>query len=212
MLTFLLGLTFLLTQVSSTTASASTRATARSPSTFFGLTGLHGCHVFVGLTILLIMTIRSFRGHFSPEHHHGVEIGGIYWHFVDVMWIVVYVTVYILCRCGCATRSGREAEAFRFVWLTIVYFALIVIGVGDQHVARARRVHRRDGDRRLVGRHPRPARAADPAGAAGARRPASSGSSWSRTRRSAAVRCSTAIRHRVGGRARHAGVRRRARR
>ena len=48
------------------------------------------------LTILLAITIRSFRGHFSPEHHHGVEIGGIYWHFVDVMWIIVYVTVYLL--------------------------------------------------------------------------------------------------------------------
>ncbi len=65
-------------------------------ATFFGLTGLHGAHVFVGLTILAVMTIRAFRGQFSPEHHHGVEIGGIYWHFVDVMWIVVYVTVYLL--------------------------------------------------------------------------------------------------------------------
>ena len=42
------------------------------------------------------MTIRAFRGHFSPEHHHGVEIAGIYWHFVDVMWIVVYTTVYLI--------------------------------------------------------------------------------------------------------------------
>jgi cytochrome c oxidase subunit 3 len=41
-------------------------------------------------------TIRAFRGHYSPEQHHGVEIPGIYWHFVDVMWIVVYTTVYIL--------------------------------------------------------------------------------------------------------------------
>ena len=65
-------------------------------ATFFGLTGLHGAHVFVGLMILLVMTIRAFRGHFSPEHHHGIELGGIYWHFVDVMWIVVYVTVYLL--------------------------------------------------------------------------------------------------------------------
>ena len=95
-LTFLLGLTFLLTQVIEYHRSASTRATRRSRRRFFGLTGLHGAHVFVGLTILLVMTIRAFRGHFSPEHHHGVEIGGIYWHFVDVMWIVVYVTVYIL--------------------------------------------------------------------------------------------------------------------
>ena len=65
-------------------------------ATFFGLTGLHGGHVFVGLSILLVMTVRAFRGHFTPEHHHGVELPGIYWHFVDVMWIVVYVTVYLL--------------------------------------------------------------------------------------------------------------------
>ena len=51
---------------------------------------------FVWLTILSFMTIRAFRGHFSPEHHHGVEIAGIYWHFVDVMWIIVYSTVYLL--------------------------------------------------------------------------------------------------------------------
>ena len=63
---------------------------------FYCLTGLHGAHVFVGLSILLAMTTRAFRGHFSPENHHGVEIGGIYWHFVDVMWIVVYTTVYII--------------------------------------------------------------------------------------------------------------------
>jgi cytochrome c oxidase subunit 3 len=42
------------------------------------------------------VTIRAFRGHFSPASHAGVEVGGIYWHFVDVMWIVVYTTVYIL--------------------------------------------------------------------------------------------------------------------
>src|ERR671922_272642 len=63
---------------------------------FYCLTGLHGAHVFVGLSILLFMTTRAFRGHFSPEAHYGVEIGGIYWHFVDVMWIVVYTTVYLL--------------------------------------------------------------------------------------------------------------------
>ena len=65
-------------------------------ATFFGLTGLHGAHVFVGLTILLVMTIRAFRGHFTPEAHRGVEVPGIYWHFVDVMWIIVYSTVYLL--------------------------------------------------------------------------------------------------------------------
>jgi len=42
------------------------------------------------------VTIRSFRGHYSPESHRGVEVPGIYWHFVDIMWIVVYTSVYIL--------------------------------------------------------------------------------------------------------------------
>jgi cytochrome c oxidase subunit 3 len=95
-LTVLLGLTFLLTQIIEYHRIGFNTGDTSFAATFFGLTGLHGAHVFVGLTILSVMTIRAFRGHFSPEHHHGVEIGGIYWHFVDVMWIVVYVTVYLL--------------------------------------------------------------------------------------------------------------------
>ena len=95
-LTLLLGSTFLLTQVIEYHRIGFNTSDQAFAATFFGLTGLHACHVFIGLTILLAMTIRSFRGHFSPEHHHGIEVGGIYWHFVDVMWIVVYVTVYIL--------------------------------------------------------------------------------------------------------------------
>ena len=94
-LTVLLGLAFLLTQVVEYHRIGFTSDTSFA-ATFFGLTGLHGAHVFVGLSILTVMMVRAFRGHFSPEHHHGVEIGGIYWHFVDVMWIVVYVTVYLL--------------------------------------------------------------------------------------------------------------------
>ena len=95
-LTLALGFTFLFTQVIEYHRLGFATKDTSFASTFFGLTGLHGAHVFVGLMILLVMTVRAFRGHFSPEHHHGVEIGGIYWHFVDVMWIVVYVTVYLL--------------------------------------------------------------------------------------------------------------------
>ena len=95
-LTLLLGSTFLITQLVEYSRIGFAPHTGAFASCFFGLTGLHGAHVFVGLTILLFMTIRAFRGHFDPAHHHGVEIGGIYWHFVDVMWIVVYFTVYIL--------------------------------------------------------------------------------------------------------------------
>ncbi|MEA2449593.1 MAG: cytochrome c oxidase subunit, partial [Thermoleophilaceae bacterium] len=65
-------------------------------SIFYGLTGLHGAHVFVGLTLLTMATVRAFRGHFNEKEHRGVEVPGIYWHFVDIMWIVVYTTVYIL--------------------------------------------------------------------------------------------------------------------
>ena len=80
----------------STSTSASRRTTTRRASIFYGLTGLHGAHVFVGLTLLAFATIRAFRGHFTAKEHRGVEVPGIYWHFVDVMWIVVYTTVYLL--------------------------------------------------------------------------------------------------------------------
>jgi cytochrome c oxidase subunit III len=96
LLTFLMGLTFLITQIAEYLRIGFNTSDGAFATIFFCLTGLHGCHVFVGLAILLFMTIRAFRGHFDPEHHHGVEIGGIYWHFVDVMWIVVFLTVYIL--------------------------------------------------------------------------------------------------------------------
>ncbi len=95
-LTVALGLTFLLTQAIEYHRLGFNTGDTSFAATFFGLTGLHGAHVFVGLSILAAMVIRAFRGHFSPEDHHGVEIAGIYWHFVDVMWIVVFVTVYVL--------------------------------------------------------------------------------------------------------------------
>jgi cytochrome c oxidase subunit III len=95
-LTFLLGLTFLLTQLLEYSRVGFAPYTDSFGTVFFSLTGLHGAHVFVGLTLLLAATIRAYRGHYSAEAHHGVEIPGIYWHFVDVMWIVVYTTVYIL--------------------------------------------------------------------------------------------------------------------
>ena len=95
-LTFLMGLTFLLTQAIEYARVGFAPHDNAFTTIFFCLTGLHGAHVFVGLTILLFMTIRAFRGHFDAAHHYGVELGGIYWHFVDVMWIVVYTTVYIL--------------------------------------------------------------------------------------------------------------------
>ena len=95
-LTLLLGLTFLLTQIREYSRVGFAPHDNAFGTVFYGLTGLHGAHVFVGLTLLTFATTRAFRGHFTPQAHWGVEIPGIYWHFVDVMWIVVYTTVYIL--------------------------------------------------------------------------------------------------------------------
>ncbi len=95
-LTFLLGLTFLFLQVNEYVHLGWAPHDTAQATIFYSLTGLHGAHVFVGLGALLIVTIRSFRGHYSPEHHQGMEVPGIYWHFVDGMWIIVYTALYIL--------------------------------------------------------------------------------------------------------------------
>jgi cytochrome c oxidase subunit 3 len=94
--TFLLGLTFLFIQINEYVHIGFAPQDHAQATIFFSLTGLHGAHVTIGLILLGMVTIRAFRGHFSPEEHHGVEIPGIYWHFVDVMWIVVYCTIYVL--------------------------------------------------------------------------------------------------------------------
>jgi cytochrome c oxidase subunit 3 len=65
-------------------------------STFFMLTGFHGFHVFVGMTMLTFITIRLMRGHFTPERHFGFEGAAWYWHFVDVVWLGLYIVVYWL--------------------------------------------------------------------------------------------------------------------
>ncbi len=65
-------------------------------STFFMLTGFHGVHVFIGAVILAVILLRSIRGHFSPDHHFGFEAAAWYWHFVDVVWLGLYIFVYIL--------------------------------------------------------------------------------------------------------------------
>ena len=65
-------------------------------STFFMLTGFHGFHVFVGTLMLLFITIRLMKGHFTTERHFGFEGAAWYWHFVDVVWLGLYIVVYWL--------------------------------------------------------------------------------------------------------------------
>ncbi len=94
--TALLGLTFLTIQVNEYVHLGFAPHDNAQGTIFYGLTGLHGAHVFVGLTLLTFATVRAFRGHFTAKEHRGVEVPGIYWHFVDVMWIFVYSTLYLL--------------------------------------------------------------------------------------------------------------------
>jgi cytochrome c oxidase subunit 3 len=94
--TFGLGFTFLSIQVNEYLHLGFAISENAQTSVFYGLTGLHGAHVVVGLTLLAIATNRAFRGHYSPEQHRGVEVPGIYWHFVDIMWVFVFTTLYIL--------------------------------------------------------------------------------------------------------------------
>jgi cytochrome c oxidase subunit 3 len=65
-------------------------------STFFMLTGFHGLHVTLGATMLLVILIRSIKGHFSNENHFAFEAVAWYWHFVDVVWLGLFVFVYWL--------------------------------------------------------------------------------------------------------------------
>jgi cytochrome c oxidase subunit 3 len=94
--TLLLGLTFLTVQINEYVHIGFAPHDHAQGTIFYGLTGLHGAHVFVGLTLLSFATIRAFRGHFTAKEHRGIEVPGIYWHFVDAMWIVVYTTVYVI--------------------------------------------------------------------------------------------------------------------
>ncbi len=65
-------------------------------STFFMLTGFHGFHVFVGMLMLLFITLRLQKGHFTADKHFGFEGAAWYWHFVDVVWLGLYILVYWL--------------------------------------------------------------------------------------------------------------------
>lgn len=65
-------------------------------STFFLLTGFHGLHVTLGAFMLSVMLVRTIKGHFKPEDHFGFEAASWYWHFVDVVWVCLFLFVYIL--------------------------------------------------------------------------------------------------------------------
>jgi len=94
--TVALGLIFLVCQMTEYGEAAFSLATGVYGATFFMLTGFHGFHVTLGTLMLIVILARSLKGHFTPEHHFAFEAVSWYWHFVDVVWLGLFVFVYWL--------------------------------------------------------------------------------------------------------------------
>ena len=99
-LTILLGFAFLVLQaeeyIHAYTELGLTLGSGIYGATFFMLTGFHGAHVTIGALMLTVMFFRVLQGDFTPEHHFGFEAAAWYWHFVDVVWICLFIFVYVL--------------------------------------------------------------------------------------------------------------------
>ncbi len=97
--TAFLGATFLAGQVFEFTEfvhHGMTMGTSPFASSFYMLTGFHGLHVFLGVILLTTMLVLSLNGRLSRDHGLNVELIGLYWHFVDIVWIVIFTVVYLL--------------------------------------------------------------------------------------------------------------------
>ena len=93
-ITVILGILFLGVQIAEYMHLAFGLSDGIYPSTFYLATGFHGFHVFVGTVFLIVCYFRARKGHFTPDAHIGFEAAAWYWHFVDVVWIFLYINVY----------------------------------------------------------------------------------------------------------------------
>lgn len=93
-LTIILGIYFTILQAYEYIEAPFTITDAVYGSSFFMATGFHGIHVLIGTTFLLICLIRHLKNHFSSRHHFGFEAAAWYWHFVDVVWLFLYISIY----------------------------------------------------------------------------------------------------------------------
>jgi cytochrome c oxidase subunit 3 len=63
---------------------------------YFVMTGLHAIHVTIGIVLLAVIAWFAWKGHYSPEYHNPVHVSGLYWHFVDIVWIFLYPLLYLI--------------------------------------------------------------------------------------------------------------------
>nr|QXE46448.1 cytochrome c oxidase subunit III [Cephalcia yanqingensis] len=94
LITVILGIYFSMLQLYEYFEASFTIADSIYGSTFFISTGFHGIHVMIGTQFLLICLIRNYFNHFSKFHHFGFEAAAWYWHFVDVVWLFLYIMIY----------------------------------------------------------------------------------------------------------------------
>nr|YP_010305212.1 cytochrome c oxidase subunit III [Philonthus spinipes]ULT46829.1 cytochrome c oxidase subunit 3 [Philonthus spinipes] len=93
-LTVMLGIYFSILQAFEYIEAPFTISDSVYGSSFFMATGFHGLHVIIGTTFLLVCLIRHLNNHFSCIHHFGFEAAAWYWHFVDVVWLFLYISIY----------------------------------------------------------------------------------------------------------------------
>ena len=94
--TLILGIVFLIGQIYDYSTIGFGVSDTPFGTTFYTLTGFHGAHVFGGAVMLSVILYRGLAGQFSSKHHDAVEAVSLYWHFVDVVWIALFSTLYIL--------------------------------------------------------------------------------------------------------------------
>jgi cytochrome c oxidase subunit 3 len=67
-------------------------------SLYFALTGLHALHMVIGVAVLAVLTVQAYMGRFSPEYYSPIDVAGLYWHFVDIVWIFLFPLLYLIDR------------------------------------------------------------------------------------------------------------------
>lgn len=95
-ITIILGAVFLTMQMYDYTQLPFRASDTIFGTTFFTLTGFHGAHVTGGVIFMIVILFRALGGQFSADHHEAVEAVSLYWHFVDVVWIALFTTLYII--------------------------------------------------------------------------------------------------------------------
>ncbi len=100
LVTFIMGVVFLILEGLDWNNQPFTAKTDAFGSLYYTITGFHGAHVIVGLLLNLIVQIWAWRGTFTRERHLAVTNAGMYWHFVDVVWLFVFTTFYLTPRWG----------------------------------------------------------------------------------------------------------------